>query len=417
MNKYKKLLLTALLPITINATSLKEIINYSLENNQNIKALELDTKSKLKTYDSTKNIYNPTLTVGTNYTKLDLDVRDAQVGSTGVGFAKFGINLYDGGRNKATKRQKRFEYETSKFNNIASKKELILQVVTLFYQTKTINENIKALKEKSTTLKAEYERVKEKYDIEMVTQDNVLKLQSEYEANEYNIQDLEYQRNYLLKNLALLTGQNITILDNSTLPEVNNLEFIESERIKATKLNIKALDENIKIVSSVKKPQIKLENTLNIYSYDDYNNMILKDLPDQQNQLMISLTYNLFDTNSNDKKLSAILAKKAKLEQLNYLQNQEQMNFELAKQKLLTQKTKIKSVKSALEMTNSVFEIIKTKYQNGVVDNVVYLDALSKKIANIATYKQALNDYEIAKANYYFSSGVDYKQMLNFDFN
>jgi hypothetical protein len=38
--------------------------------------------------------------------------------------------------------------------------------------------------------------------------------------------------------------------------------------------------------------------------------------------------------------------------------------------------------------------------------NITYLDALSKKIYNLALYKQALNDYEIAKANYYFSSKV-----------
>jgi len=47
-----------------------------------------------------------------------------------------------------------------------------------------------------------------------------------------------------------------------------------------------------------------------------------------------------------------------------------------------------------------------------IVDNIAYLDALSKKIYNLALYKQALNDYEIAKANYYFMSGIEYKKIL-----
>jgi outer membrane protein TolC len=67
-------------------------------------------------------------------------------------------------------------------------------------------------------------------------------------------------------------------------------------------------------------------------------------------------------------------------------------------------------------MANSVYDIILTKYQNSIVDNIAYLDALSKKTTNQALYNQALNNYEIAKANYYFSSGVDYKEVLKMKF-
>jgi len=63
-------------------------------------------------------------------------------------------------------------------------------------------------------------------------------------------------------------------------------------------------------------------------------------------------------------------------------------------------------------MGDSVYDMVKIKYQNGIVDNIAYLDALSKKIYNSALYKQALNDYEIAKVNYYFWSGVEYKKIL-----
>jgi len=88
------------------------------------------------------------------------------------------------------------------------------------------------------------------------------------------------------------------------------------------------------------------------------------------------------------------------------------MSFELSKRKLKTQKRKIASLKSAVEMGNSVYDIVKEKYQNGLVDNITYLDALSKKTYNEALHKQALNEYEIAKAKYYLDSGVDYEEML-----
>ena len=111
-----------------------------------------------------------------------------------------------------------------------------------------------------------------------------------------------------------------------------------------------------------------------------------------------------------------MLAKLVKKEQLNYAKSKEKIAFDLARKKLLTQKAKINSAKSALEMANSVYDIILTKYQNGIVDNIAYLDALSKKTTNRALYNQALNNYEIAKANYYFSSGVDYQKVLKMKF-
>ncbi len=79
---------------------------------------------------------------------------------------------------------------------------------------------------------------------------------------------------------------------------------------------------------------------------------------------------------------------------------------------MITQQLKINSLKSAVEMGESVYKLVKIKYQNGTVDNITYLDALSKRTFNKALYRQALNNYEIAKANYYFSSGLEYKHVL-----
>ncbi len=410
---YKCILISVIASSVLNAQSLKQIIDVSLQNNHNIKSMQFENQSKAKSYDSVSNIYNPSVTLGANYTKLNLDTRATQVGSTGVGFVKFGINLYDGGKNKAIKNQKLYEYKSLQFDLKNSQKELILQIVTLFYQIKSIDENIKALYEKSDTLDAQLKRVKLKYDINMITEDEVLKLQSEYESNDYLVEELKYQKISMLNNLSILVGSKIDKLDYSVLPNMDQLKYQESENIKSLSQNIKALDENVKVVSSVKKPQLKIEDSISVYEYGDYNEQLLKDLPNKQNQLMISLSYNLYDTTSKSKKEVAFLQKMAKKEQLEQLKKQEKSNFELSKLKLNTQKLKIKSSKSALDMAKSVYEIVKTKYQNGIVDNITYLDALNKKTTNMALYKQALNDYEIAKANYYFSSGVDYKEVFN----
>ncbi len=409
----KTFLITGLLTISINATTLKDIIVNTINNNQNIQSNKIQNKSLEKTYQSVQNQYNPTITIGANYLKLDKDLRNVQIGQTITGFAKISIDLYNGGKNNALKKQKQYQYQSGLHNNNMLINKTILQVVTLYYQTKTIIENIKVLQEKANALKAQYNRIKTKYKLQMTTQDEVLKFQAEYDSNQYQIAQLEYQKEQLLQTISLISHSHITDLDDVTLPNVSNLTYQPSQAIKALELSLKAQQENKNIIASSKKIQIKLEDNYNIYNYDDYNSRLLTDLPDQQNQLMLNISYKLFDTSSKNKIQAAQLAKQSIAKQLDYLQEQEQTNFQLAKKQLTTAKLKIISLKSAVKMANSVYKIIKTKYENGVVDNIAYLDALSKKIYNLALYKQALNDYEISKANYYFTSGIGYKQFLN----
>jgi len=409
----KKLILAALLIESLNATSLKSIINSTLQNNENLKVLQSQDLSKKEIYNGVSNTYKPTLNIGANMLRLDQDTREVQVGTTSTAFIKLGINLYDGGKSSSIKKQKSYEYQISKLNTTTTTKQLLLQSVTLFFNAKTIMENIKVFENKSITLKAQYERVKTKYDLKMTTIDEVLKLKSEYETNQYTIQDLEYKKEELLQNLSVITGKNITSLDNTTLPSAFGIRYNQSENIKSLKLGIQVEEQNFNSLDSVNKPQIKLENSYVFYNYADYNQKLLSDLPEQQNQLMLTLSYNLFDSSSSSKIKASKLAKNALNEKLNYAVKEEKTKFNLAGKKLSIQKLKIQSLKSAIEMANSIYDIVKTKYKNGIVDNIVYLDALDKKTYNQALYLQALNDYEIFKAEYYFASGMDYKKVID----
>ncbi len=412
MNILYKIVIFALLSIGLEATSLKELINITLKNSNNIKAMNYLVKSKEQSLKSVSNIYSPTLNIGASYTKLDIDVPYNRVGSTAVGFAKFEMSLYDGGKNEAIKRQKRYEFDTAKFDKNAYTKELLRQVITLFFQTKNIEANLLAYNEKQKALTAELKRAKQKYDIKMVTLDEVLKFKSALEANRYLIEELKYQKIDILKNISLLVGKNITKLDATKLPDISHLQYRPSSHIKSLKSGLKSAEENIKLSQVIKKPKIKLEDSISRYEYSNYNSNILKDLPDTQNQFALTFSLNLYDTVSKHKKESAMLAKLSKKEELNYALSKEKTLFELSKRKLQTKLLKINSAKEALAAAKSVYKIIKTKYQNGIVDNIAYLDALSKMTTAKAQYLTSKNEYEIAKVDYYFNSGRDYKEIL-----
>ncbi len=412
MNILYKLSIFLLLSATLNATTLKEIIQILIKNSPNIKSLNYSVDSKKKNYESVSNTFNPTVNTGATYNKLNIDVPSNKVGTTTVGYIRFGANLYDGGRNSAIKRQKKYELIASKYSKDNNIKQMILQAVTLFYQIKEIEATIKAYKDKATALYEQYKTEKEKYDIKMVTIDEVLKFKSEYESSRYVITDLKYQKESLLENLSVLTGKKITFLNDSKLLNIKNLTYSPSPAVKSMQAQLNGIQEDINVVKSFKKPKINIEDTLSIYGYDDYNKNILKDLPDTQNQFMLSFSINLYDTTTKAKKESVIYAKLSKKQEINYIISKEKSAFRVAKKKLSAQKEKIKSAKSAYKSAKSVYKIIFTKYQNSVVDNIAYLDALSQLTLSYAQYKQALYDYEIAKANYYFASGFDMKKII-----
>ena len=232
MISFNKILLASLLSVSLNATNLKEVINSTIQNNENLRSLKLKDQSLDKTYNSVKNKYNPNIILGGSIQRLDGDIRSVQVGQTAIGFAKFSVDLYNGGKNDAIKREKEYQYKSALQDTLTTTKETILQVVTLYFQAKTVIENIKVLEEKSIALKAQYDRVKTKYDIKMTTIDEVLKFQSEYESNQYLIEELKYQKENLLQNLSFLSNSSIITLDDFTLPEVENLSYKPSSSIE-----------------------------------------------------------------------------------------------------------------------------------------------------------------------------------------
>ncbi len=413
MNLISKVTLIGLIPLTINATSLKSMLNYALEHNSNVKAQGYDISSKSQDYKSVSSLLKPTVDVGASYSKLDIDVPDTQIGQSAVGFIKFGMNLYDGGKSKSIKREKRLRVKLAKYSKTDTIKQTLLQVVTLYFNIRTIEDEIKAFRFKSKALQRDYKNTKQRYNLQMITYDEVLKIKSELEDNKYQIEELKYQREEAYRNLSLLVGKKIKHIGHARFATIKHLHYTPSSTIKALQTNVSILNEGIKQVEANKKPKVRLEDTLSVYGYNDYDRTRLRNLPHTQNKISLTMTMNLYDTSTKAKKRSIIFAKRKAREQLKYNSQKERMLYDLARKKLRTQKAKISSARAALNMAKRVYKSAKIKYDNGMIDIITYLDALSKKTLNQALYYKALNDYEIAKANYYFVSGDNYRRVIS----
>jgi outer membrane protein TolC len=88
------------------------------------------------------------------------------------------------------------------------------------------------------------------------------------------------------------------------------------------------------------------------------------------------------------------------------------MQLRLAGKNLRTIQAKLKSSKSALNAAKSTYDVIRQKFEVGLVDNIAFLDALAQKTLTNARYKETIYDYEIAKSIYYYYAGKDPKEFV-----
>ncbi len=409
-----KKLLVLVLPAFIYAQNLSSLIDSAQSANYLLKASALNAQAKKKELESEMSGYYPTIDVGAAYVSFD-EVSPFQAGNTLNVYAKAGIDLFDGYRKSSLVKQKKSLYKSSQLDLVYAQKALTFDIVQDFFNIKSAQETEKALREKSKQLQADIEKIKKFKSAGLASQDYVDKLQSSYDTNRYDLESLKLNIKTLKNYLSLKTGMEITTLEDALLSNPQNLEFVPSEAIKSLEKQADALEAVAKAANAVYYPNVRLENTYSYYDYsrDDGVRAMGIDQVEKQNKIALMANMRLYDNGANKKQKQALrLQKQALQEQINYQIAQEKIRYRLSIDTLKTATVNIESAKSAFKSAGSAYETIKAKFDAGIVDQVTYLDALSQKTASKARYQKSLNDYEIAKANYYFTSNKNIKDYI-----
>jgi outer membrane protein TolC len=274
---------------------------------------------------------------------------------------------------------------------------------------------LQARQEASKAVKAQLERMRRFYDVKMATSDDVDRLQSAYDKNLYAIESLKFQILSLKKALELKVGKEIKQLEDSKFKKFYDESGDELDKIKALRASKKSILSASETIDSYYYPQIRVEDTYTFYGYEDEPSMggIPIEQLDNQNKLMATLNLRVIDFGVMGEKKEALrLRAKALNAQILYKSKEQKMNLELARERIKTVKLNIKSSKSALKAAQSALKTITQKYNAGIVDNVVYLDALSSQTESKATYEKSLNDLEMAYAIYYYYNAKDLEEYL-----
>ncbi len=404
-------LLCLVAPAFMYAEGLKELINFATSNNSMIASKTLTQQSKIKDLESSQSAYYPTVDLGGAYQSLNSKSGNIP-GDIYSGYAKIGIDLYDGGRKSNTVKQNKALLNSSGFDTLAYKKSLALSISEDFYNIKSVESSLRASQEKSKQLKAELQRIKKFYEVGSATKDEIDKLQAAFSNNVYTIESIRFEILSLKKLLSIKIGKKITTLDNSTIVAPANTSKELSDKIKSLKEKSSSLTYVAKKINASYLPQIRLEDTYTFYDYDRSDTSHPKGL-DNQNKFMLTFNIRLFDNGNVKKQKESILIQKKALDaQIQEVIDTQAINIELALRKIQTIKAQINSSKISLKSAISAYKMITQKYQAGSVDNIAYLDALSVKTDAQSQYEEALNNLQISYVRYYYYINKNIKEFI-----
>jgi len=401
-----------LVALCANAGDLKNILDYALSHNELSISKDLDTKKPLLESQSIKKDYFPKIDIGALYQSSNPRT-SFQPGDIYNAQAKISLNLFDGNKKRHQISEKKFELKSLKFQSKSFKKELQFNIVMDYFKIKTLFANLVALQKAKQYLNAEYKRVKNLFDVGSITEDEVKKIEASLLNTIYQIDEMDYKIEEVKKELTLYVGKSIdNIGDSKITPPTSAIKSDTLDSIKTLRAQQKAIEYSAASVESAYLPQINIEDSYNIYGYDRTDALHPKG-NDHENKIMLTFNIRLFDNGSIKKQKEAILVQKLSLrKQITYYKKEQKKNIGLALLNIKTIKSQITSAKKSLEAANKAYELISSRYRNGAVTVVDYLDALSVKTNAIAQYKAALYNLQVAYATYYLYTNKEIKEFV-----
>lgn len=404
-----------------NGITLKDLLQ-SANNNYSIQAQELLTQQANK--DHTVQIMSaliPTLDVKYTFNHtyasvpIDYNSQNAQlVSSINIDYAEY----------NSVKEKGATAIKVS-YDSKYTKQNVYLQIVQQYYTYFNNKSNLLTLEQKLKQINSDVDRVQKLYDQGLKTIADLESLKSSAALTQYQIDDAKLA----LEQSKLM----LEYLTNTKIEDIKRVN-IESPSFKLQdRSDIKSLEYQVQSQKYANK-QLHYFPVLNIQDVYTYNiqipdfaknffNMsgggnnvpagLLANFATNQNTFNIIVSYGLFaKIGQSVQKQSLRLAQLATEKNLAYKKSEQKKDEELYRKAIEVAQNQIKSAKASLTSANLSYDNMKKRYDANLVTFTEYLQALSTKYDAESTFIQALNNYEIQKANYIFYSGQELEQYI-----
>jgi len=410
MNK-KIILLGFVISNILFANNLDYLVQKAV-NNKLVEASKSNLEASKLDYKSLKSSYLPSLNLNSSYSNTSNET--PSVANRGFSSSlSVDYNLYDGGRkqNSFDAKKSTISMNASNVNNL--KNQIALNVITLYFNYLSLDEQKKAKAQQIKQLRTQYEKQKRFFETDTIAIDEVEKIHSRLENENVNLQEIELDKETILHNLEYIVGQNVTIDAGSNIKKLEDKSSKLRADIKALEYEVLSAKSNAKASKSSNYPQVNLNNTFSYYDYS-YNNKAYEPGVDTQNTMSLNLSWKLYDFDTTKKTYEANMKRYLALKsQYKYEKNAMDVDLKLAYKSYSIAKMKIKSARASLKSANTTFDAVEAKYQNSLIDNVAYLEALSEKYNALSVLKSTLYDLEVKRANIIYHSGKDLINYIN----
>ena len=342
--------------------------------------------------------------------------------------AKANWEIFSGFKTYNKVREKGSLYRASIEDKEHTKDQLFLNIIEQYYGYFTNRAQLLSLEQKRTQLESNIRRVERLYNAGLTTIDDVESLRAEVLVTEHEIANIkmEIEKNKFM--LSLLSQSEVEALERKTIKtplfkldenrhDLNMLNFqAQSAKYQARQINylpIVSVSDTYVINSDIGKPgAITMKDpSMNLPGFN-MTDMLRRQFPLNQNQIMISATIHLDALTIYRQNEAARLGYMKSLKELAYKKEEQKKDERMYRKSLEIAVAKIKASEAALRSANIAFDNVAKKYDAQILNFTDYLQSLTKKVEAEATYNQALNNYEMQKAYYIYYSGQDLAQHI-----
>lgn len=404
----KKLSFLCLIPLFSFAGNLPELLMLA-EQNKQVESSRYMLESAKEKESSIKSGYLPSLSLGANQSYNQEETMFAPEKSR-TGSATVSFVLYDGGKREALFDQQEALVKSATFSLASVQNNVSLNVIYYYYNYISTLASRESTLQKMEQLSAERYRLEKYLSVGSATADEIQKIISTIEQTKVDLLTLENTLNNISNTLEYLTGKEVSVEKGSTVV----LQEVKAE--DATRFDILALEESVQSAKAEAQaakaphlPTIKIEDSYSRFKYD-YANPAYTNDSDRQNTVQLTMQWKIFDFGSTSSAVQA--AQKmylSKNSDLAYEKSKAKASFKSAQNSYQTALAKIEAAKARLQASEMTYDLVQKKFQNGIVNNVTYLDALTDKFNARSSLQTALNEVEYQKAVLLYEMGKEIK--------
>lgn len=401
------------------------------DNNYSLQAQMLQAESNKKIASVAKAAFLPRFDVDYgyqyNYKTIDNMMQFGNFGNyqTQAANARFSLDLFSGFSTINMIREKNATYRSSVADVEYAKQNIYLQVIQQYYSYFNNLSQLLSLKRQLEQVRTDMKRIESLYSSGLATIDDLESLRSQVSSSEYQIADMKLSVEQNILMLKHLTNMEFDGLKREDLAIPALKDNLERQDIISLREQINALKYQNKqqhyypIVTltdtytwQIQKPEY-VTNPTKFGSDPSMASFYQRMFPTHANTIGLSVTLRVFDDiGVSFQKQALRLSQLAQEKQLAYKQAEKTKDEQLYRKTLEVAQSKIASAEASLKSANISFENVRKKYNNQLVNFTDYLRALSTKYNAEATYNQALNNYELQKANYIFYSGQQIQEYV-----